>query len=412
MLIDLKEPKEIHNEMKLAGECIIDLIKFCHNTGVLDGKFDKEKFLQIHNYQKYEGCCLMEHPEAMRNRMEVLFKNIPTALIPQIIAFLEADQNYVTDRDSHFFQFSGYLNTLKIPTENAATLILETISQVFGKLYNDFFGHKKNGHINNNREMFKEEYRQVNSRKENICPACLGQLYLGKAQLDHYFPKSQFPALVMHPYNLVPICMECNSAIGTQENKGKGERIPSWPLSDYSVNSPGCLVNVYIPFIRSAEKKISAKLVGAPGNRVIEINALSSKDPIENERIKRFVATFNLEKVWTDRIPFHYNILMQRTLSEFTALYEQRAPVGQTVEKNEVGDYLWYRLVLTADEDSVYEIGYQFEFLCYAVSIATVPVSFHAFYTELIKRLKKKSENTVKTPHFYDSYIEPIKAVE
>lgn len=51
-----------------------------------------------------------------------------------------------------------------------------------------------------------------------ICPACDESKYSTKAgsiqtDIDHYLPKSKYPHLACHPYNLVPSCLACNLRI-------------------------------------------------------------------------------------------------------------------------------------------------------------------------------------------------------
>ncbi|MBR8837873.1 MAG: hypothetical protein DSM106950_28680 [Stigonema ocellatum SAG 48.90 = DSM 106950] len=60
---------------------------------------------------------------------------------------------------------------------------------------------------------FKEE-----NPKLSICPACDESKYSTKAgsiktDIDHYLPKSKYPHLACHPYNLVPSCLACNQRI-------------------------------------------------------------------------------------------------------------------------------------------------------------------------------------------------------
>jgi len=405
MLFNLEKPSEIHKEMETAGELIVALIEYCHSNGITNGRFDKNQFLRLEHHRKFKDCCLMKHPGAMRNRMQELFAVLPSTLMPAFIVSFKEDLSYVQDHQSSTFQFTGYLGTAFAGMlDEDREVVVDTIKKVFDKLYNDFFGYKEENATCNNRDLFKKEYSQLNGLREHVCPACLGLLHIGKAQLDHYFPKSLFPALVIQPFNIVPICMECNSSVGNKQNKGKGNRVPAWPLDGEAVNDPGCLTGIYLPYIRSAERKFKAVVVGNPGNRVIRFEPLSSAAPVEGERIRRHVATFNLEKVWTDRIPFHFNILMQRTLSEFARLYEDRVTAGKMVTQEEVGDFLWNKLVLNTD-DALYDVGYRFEFVSYVISLATMPVSFHAFYGEMIKRMKTRRRKTMPLlPHIYDSY--------
>jgi hypothetical protein len=65
-----------------------------------------------------------------------------------------------------------------------------------------------------NREKFIEEFHDANNDLR-VCPLCDG--YPTNEQVDHFYPKADYPALSCHPLNLIPICGECN---GTT-NKGQ-----------------------------------------------------------------------------------------------------------------------------------------------------------------------------------------------
>ena len=69
--------------------------------------------------------------------------------------------------------------------------------------------------------------------KLSICPACDEFKYSAnttntiQTDIDHYLPKSKYPHLACHPYNLVPICLTCNQRIKRQSD----------PLSCQKINS-------------------------------------------------------------------------------------------------------------------------------------------------------------------------------
>ena len=57
--------------------------------------------------------------------------------------------------------------------------------------------------------------------KENygrVCPLCDGDM--NGPEVDHWLPKSKYPALSCHPKNLMPVCHRCNS------RECKGEQCP------------------------------------------------------------------------------------------------------------------------------------------------------------------------------------------
>lgn len=83
---------------------------------------------------------------------------------------------------------------------------------------------------------FKDENKDL-----SICPACdinpIGQIE--NVDIDHYLPKSKYPHLACHPYNLVPNCLFCNQRIkkgqdpltrNTQDTRRRVEDIfmPYW----------------------------------------------------------------------------------------------------------------------------------------------------------------------------------------
>jgi hypothetical protein len=65
---------------------------------------------------------------------------------------------------------------------------------------------------------FLTAFKAANS-KLFICPACDESKYSTntnnaiQTDIDHYLPKSKYPHLACHPYNLVPICPICNQRI-------------------------------------------------------------------------------------------------------------------------------------------------------------------------------------------------------
>lgn len=66
------------------------------------------------------------------------------------------------------------------------------------------------------REQFFSAYQKGNPRQQ-VCVFCDDQrpTYTSKGkrrgQMEHYFPKSIYPHLACHPFNLIPICSNCNS---------------------------------------------------------------------------------------------------------------------------------------------------------------------------------------------------------
>lgn len=71
---------------------------------------------------------------------------------------------------------------------------------------------------NINGQLILEEFKAINTEMY-VCPACDGTWikrtstgFTG-ATIDHFLPCSKYPALSVHPFNLIPICATCNRII-------------------------------------------------------------------------------------------------------------------------------------------------------------------------------------------------------
>ncbi len=112
------------------------------------------------------------------------------------------------------------------------------------------------------------------------------------AQVDHFFPKSVYPFLSVHPYNLVPICSVCNEIY--KRNKD--------PIDNHSA-APLC--RCFLPYLRPAkepgvdsnrdqvEVKISRNARGAAYQVTIEDTSEEFLERVDNlERL------FKLSERW------------------------------------------------------------------------------------------------------------------
>ncbi len=54
------------------------------------------------------------------------------------------------------------------------------------------------------KELAKDYFKGKNEKIRRICPVCLQPVTNGETDEDveHYFPKSKYPCLSLHPYNL------------------------------------------------------------------------------------------------------------------------------------------------------------------------------------------------------------------
>ncbi|MEQ8962372.1 MAG: hypothetical protein RLP02_31345 [Coleofasciculus sp. C2-GNP5-27] len=79
--------------------------------------------------------------------------------------------------------------------------------EYLGKELPDYFFSER-GATQFNKNNLKSNFFKTNNQLE-VCPAC--DFSATRSQVDHYLPISLYPHLSCHPFNLIPICSECNS---------------------------------------------------------------------------------------------------------------------------------------------------------------------------------------------------------
>lgn len=87
------------------------------------------------------------------------------------------------------------------------------------------------------------EFENANN-KLRVCPVCDGTWMEVTSTgilttLDHIFPRSKYPALSVHPINLVPLCEICNSKIKEDRDPLTDDQIRTLPDIYHSYYRPG-----------------------------------------------------------------------------------------------------------------------------------------------------------------------------
>lgn len=154
---------------------------------------------------------------------------------------------------------------------------------------------------------FKDSLFERNS--SSICPACLAlQTDLKEyGEVDHYFPKKSYPALIFHPINLAVVCRECNSVLV------KGEK---------DTLETSNLTKLYIPYLRHAEKEVElgVRLVEEDGKdgkkekvkKMMMVPQELDLTGLINNRIQNLDHLFDLSKRWTK----HMNNVIETELED------------------------------------------------------------------------------------------------
>lgn len=93
-------------------------------------------------------------------------------------------------------------------------------------------------------QLLREQFKKVNRSFGRVCPICIRENLFdaGEGEGDHYFPKFKYPALALHPDNLLPVCGSCNSP-GIKGTKD--------PVDSRDAGA-GELCTVFLPYLRAA----------------------------------------------------------------------------------------------------------------------------------------------------------------
>ena len=131
---------------------------------------------------------------------------------------------------------------------------------------------------------------------------CLQPVTNGETDEDveHYFPKSKYPCLSLHPYNLYFCCTTCNTRFkGTKSPlKGKTRDIG----------------RIFLPYLDTVKDAVQLKFEN-PGDKDSEVVKMLPKEdavPETKEKIREFDRLFALEERWSGQLECYYMSLYRR----------------------------------------------------------------------------------------------------
>ena len=110
-----------------------------------------------------------------------------------------------------------FANNLPEYQKGAKQFLLAFYGQLSNGIPTDILASNPRNYHRYGREQFFKAYEKANPR-QSVCAICdehrpitiiRGHVH---SNIEHYFPKSVYPHLACHPYNLIPICDACNSA--------------------------------------------------------------------------------------------------------------------------------------------------------------------------------------------------------
>lgn len=261
--------------------------------------------------------------------------------IKKLFTFLQVERENIYKAVQHDMEFDCYIGDpdfvfeeLQLKDEQK-----EAIKELILHLYDNLFRKDKlmfQGKITGYRQ-FKDSLFEHN--KTCVCPVCLTmQTNLKRyGEVDHYFPKASYPALIFHPINLAVVCGECNGLLV------KGEK---------DVFKESNLTQLYIPYLRHAEEEVELKVKWVEENgeeekeeakedektakvrKMVMVPRMPDANGLIEKRIQNLDNLYDLSTRWTDRmnsiIEFELEVLKdEQQESEVAALLHNRAKEQQ-----------------------------------------------------------------------------------
>lgn len=186
------------------------------------------------------------------------------------------------------------------------------------------------------------------SQSNEICGYCDGPLgdegsHTEANDCDHFFPKSQWPHLAIHPANLYSACMGCNSRW----------KLDRRPMGEGDVVG---LSETYHPMLRPGVGSIDVTAIPATSSaRKVAIEIRDNQFP---RRAETLVDTLDLEARWANWV----NSKLDRCVSVFVAKSARDNGLGKQVTSESVrqliqDDIAWQRAHLGKDERTLRQIA-------------------------------------------------------
>lgn len=299
MYLKLKQGSK-ESQMRKMNQLVLRIFEYAASSSVFDQK-TFEQFLgtdgawMVGKYQSREKLC---------QKMAALFAE-PISMRQKLYNAIEHDMEY----DKHIGD-AGF-----VFAEDALEPQLKAAAKDFILyLYENLFQKEKFQAQGQMMEFHEFRDSLFEQNEFPVCPACLAMRSDLKSagQVDHYFPKKEYPACIFHPANLAVICEACNSAgVKGQKNILAGNN----------------LTEIYLPYLRAAEEETELKVqrveVQGEGGRKWEELRMRMVPFIPNtlteKRIQNLEELFHLSKRWTD----YLHVILSEELDYLVELEEE-----------------------------------------------------------------------------------------
>jgi hypothetical protein len=180
-------------------------------------------------------------------------------LVPHVQALMELDADarrrllQAFDEDADFSADLDREDPCAFAFEALEEPLRTAAAGLFLAMYTDVFrgkGFLREGDVPLDPDAFEAAFFGANATL-GVCPACtrsplersVGRKRKKPYDIEHFFPKSAYPVLAVHPHNLVPTCMPCNQRMHrTIDPLGTGER--------------NAISTTYVPYRRAAQDEL------------------------------------------------------------------------------------------------------------------------------------------------------------
>lgn len=203
--------------------------------------------------------------------------------------------------------------------KNNLDIKIENIPKDFKAIFIEFF-YEKFFNISKiweliETEMFCRKKFHINFKEENsifVCPYCDADTFTnsGNSEIEHFFPKSQFPFLAMNGLNLISSCHSCNKSF---EGKGNKE-IPS-PISTPYFEQIGDCINFKIDILE----------------KVIKLDT-------NEDRITNYINLFQLDKRYSEDIVYKY--IIESGKSWYDKIIEYKNKTSNNISSDELKNFI------------------------------------------------------------------------
>lgn len=234
----------------------------------------------------------------VQNLQAACSKNAPASL--QILSAFDNDiefQDHLAD--------SGYSFQYPALPKELQEVIQPLCEYFYTYLSKTGYGQEIHGKPNFklNRTEFLKAYEQPEANGTlYVCPVCDKEISdedldddIAVCDLDHFFPKSVYPFLSVHPYNLIPACKECNSKFhGIHDPLNDAIRV---------AGSPGTFLDSYHPHKQRAIRDLGQVGVSRdPQHANMRQVQIEDNYSPPHQRVKTAERVYKLTNRWKKRL--------------------------------------------------------------------------------------------------------------